>query len=318
MTEVRLPLLRRHLYPAALVTGLALLFALFATDLGHHLAGAETWPVHADTGQQMVPLTSTGTSMDGFAVWSADGRQVLFMRDGQIWTIMPEPRKVTGRAGVWDAAPRWLPGGDQFVFVRLQIEDGTTRVMLRSLRTGRETELAREGEQIGYVAVSPDGRDIVYTTKKRVVKLEQMQRMRTILAVGGAIDMLPGGIVYSPDGKTVVFGLGEPGKLNLFRMPAAGGKMERLTHEGGIMPAFAPGGSRIAYRRPTGQSGIWVLDLPTGKGERVVADGRGALFFHPNFAPTGTGLLLSRLNIRSQGRPNSDIVSLNLPEGRDR
>lgn len=312
----RLLLLRRISYPVLLAAGLALCFATLVTDVRQRItSGPNLQPVTSTAPRRLVPLTSTDTSLDGFASWSLDGRQVLFMRGGQIWSALPQERQLTGRPGFWDSVPRWVDGKDQIAFVRLNAEDGTARVVLRSLATGKERDLVQESEPIGYIAVSPDGKDLVYTTKSRIVKLEKLGRQRNILAAGGNVDLLAGGIAYAPDGKTLIFGMGEQGTLNLYRIPAAGGAVTRLTEEGGIMPAFAPGGGQVVYRRPAGISGIWLLDLASGQSQMVVQDTAGALLFHPAYGPGGQSLLLSRLHLNRDGRPTSDIVSLNLTEG---
>jgi Tol biopolymer transport system component len=305
-------LLSRLLQPLLLASAIVAVALVLHAETERQLAAAAPAPVAAMP-PDMVPLTRPDSAMDGFADWSPDGSQIAFMRDGRIWTALPAPRQVTDAAESWDAVPRWFPDGKRVAFARLSLQDGSAQVIARSLQSGEEVELAREPEQIGYLAISPDGRDLVYSTKTRLVKLEGLRSRKTLLTAGAGVDMLPGGITFAPDGRELVFGFGERGNLNLYRMPAGGGPLVRLTREGGIMPAFGPGGRHLAYRRPNGRSGIWVFKTASGESRYTVPDERGALWFHPSYAPDGRSLLLSRLSLKREGPPSSHIMTVIMP-----
>ena len=106
-------------------------------------------------------------------------------------------------------------------------------------------------------AFSPDGGTIVYTTWDD----DEYAAIRVVRASGGAsrrVTTAPGHYFepqYSPDGTQIVFrkGGGSPlvGRLHgqetgLYRMPAAGGEMTRVSRSGSD-PRFGPGGTRIYY-----------------------------------------------------------------------
>jgi hypothetical protein len=73
----------------------------------------DLWVVNADgTGRKQ--LTS-GPTDDGMVSWSADGKKVVFRRDGRIATMKANGRKIRD-TGVEGNDPRWYPDGTRIVF----------------------------------------------------------------------------------------------------------------------------------------------------------------------------------------------------------
>lgn len=68
---------------------------------------------------------------------------------------------------------------------------------------------------------------------------------------------------YSPDGRWLYF---QPNHLNIYRMPADGGRVEQVTNfpESGLFleePVISPDGRYLVYSWSNGGSSLWVLQL---------------------------------------------------------
>ena len=111
---------------------------------------------------------------------------------------------------------------------------------------------------------SPDGRWIAGTA----VMGGALQLFR-IPAGGGALEQLTTGDermrhpFYSPDGRWIYI---QPSHRNIARLPAAGGRLELVTHfpEAGLFleePTISPDGKFLYYCRENGGSSIWLLTL---------------------------------------------------------
>lgn len=307
---------RRHLYGMLLILGVAGLFHLLLSDLRMTLsAGA----LRATGGQtaRLVPLTQ-GASMDGFGAWSPDGGQIAFMRDGQILLTDPAGKKVqvlTSQPEKWDIAPAWRPDSKAIAFVRQAMNGGQARIMVLDLAKKEAREVAREPAALGYLAWSPDGRSLYYSTSSQLRRLDLGSgKTEQIFAAPAKWEMLSGGLAVTPDGKTLIYGAGpreERGvQYDLWRLPLDGGRPERLTTGGGIMPAVSPTGQLLAYRSPRQETGIYLMNLATRATEREVPDEPKAMYFHPHFSPDGSRLLLSRLQLGAPAnRGRSGFIS---------
>ncbi|BAD40694.1 TolB family protein [Symbiobacterium thermophilum] len=278
----------------------------------------------AEWAARLTPLTQTA-AMDGFAVWSPDGREIAFMRDGQILLTTPQGRPVrvlTTQPGAWDAGPVWRPDGRALAFVRLSTRDGGAQVMLLPVPPGNAPDgkpvaLTSEPGAIGYLAWDHSGDRLYYTTNDRIVRIAVPSgRKEEIFRAPEGWELISGGLAVAQDGRWLLFGggprTGTGVEYELYRLPLEGGEPERLTSGGGIMPGLHPGGRLVAYRNPRATTGIYVLDLATKEARRVLPDDARAMFFHPHFSPDGTKLLVSRLRLapaqqRARGGFTSNI-----------
>lgn len=89
----------------------------------------------------------------------------------------------------------------------------------------------------------------------------------------------------SPDGKTIVFDL----LGDIYRMPANGGKAERLTSDIAwqMQPVFSPDGRQIAFTSDQGGGdNIWVMDAD-GSNQRAVTNETFRLLNSPAWSPNG-------------------------------
>ncbi|HEY8347755.1 MAG TPA: hypothetical protein VIL07_10890 [Symbiobacteriaceae bacterium] len=293
--------LRRRTYALMLALGWMGLLWLVLWDAEAALTGARAAVGRAGGG--LTALTA-GSVLDGFGSWSPDGKQIAFMRNGQIW-VMParggEGRALTRREGMWDTAPAWHPQGGKIAWIRFSPDRSEAGILLLNLRGGPERELIREAEPIGALAWAPDGQSLYYTTATRLKRLDVTRRKaEPVLELDSSWDLLPGGLAISGDGRTAIFGAGRKtggAQYDLWLLPlhTAGAVPEQLTRGGGIMPALDSTGRLLVYRNPRQRTGIYVMDLERHTTRQVVADEPGALYFHPRFSPDGGRLLVSRL-----------------------
>lgn len=295
----------RTLYAGLLLAGFV---ALMSAALGSEPAFRPLQPtVAAVTAQAGGKAITSGSVMDGFGIWSPSGKEIIFMRDGRLWAVTTEGGKTTQLTRGekrWDAVPAWRPGTpNELAFIRLPVNGGDSKVLLLNRQTGAEKELVSEPVSIGYLAWTPDGKTLYYTTPQILYKLDIASGQRTpVVKLEEGWELTAGGVAVSPDGKMLVFGAGprvERGvRYDLYTMTIGQGKAptEKLTTEGGIMPSFAPGKpTRIAYRNPLTKTGIYVMSLPEHQTTKVVLDDAQGMFFHPSWSPDGSEIVVSRL-----------------------
>jgi Tol biopolymer transport system component len=321
-------LIRRRVYLVLVTAGLFALLGVILAD-AQSILGWGPAPVAATepAAAAVSPLTS-GAVMDGFGAWSPDGKQIAFMRDGQIWLMAAgggEPKQLTGRDhAMWDAVPAWRPDGKEIAFARIVVsaangsKEATSgaAAFLKAVdpATGKERQLGRETEPVGHVAWDPSGASLFYSTASRIMRLDLKTDKAQLLwqAHADGWDQLAGGLAVSRDGKVLIFGGGQQqGRsvaYDLWILPLTGKEKEpkRLTTAGGIMPNFDATGRRLVYRNPQQQSGIYEMDLTTHAVKPLLLDEGRALFFHPMLSPDGKGLLVSRLVLEAPGTGRSD------------
>ena len=336
--------LQRRLYLSLVVAGMLGLCMWVMRDAEHMLDTAVVRPVGAAAlsapggklntgggggaaGAATLPAGVTqlthGTAMDGFGVWSPDGTQVAFMRDGKIWLMGAdgsEARQLTRAEGSWDAAPAWRPGGKELAFSRVNTEGDGASVMVVDPATGKERQLSRETEVVGHVAWDATGRLLYYITPQRLMKVDvRTGRGQEMHSLPDGWDMQAGGLTISPDGKRAVFGagprVGRSFQYDLFEISLAkpGAERKQITTGGGIMPTFDRTGKLLAYRSPREASGIYVMDYAKHAIRQVLADEGRSLHFHPAWSPDGKRLLISRLLVgTSGGGPDGNRFTSNL------
>jgi imidazolonepropionase-like amidohydrolase/Tol biopolymer transport system component len=109
----------------------------------------------------------------------------------------------------------------------------------------------------------------------------------------------------SPDGKTILFDL----LGDLYRMPIAGGRAERLTSGPAFdnAPRYSPDGGTIVFCSDRGGSmGLWIMEAD-GSSPRPLAEDKSAVFSSPAFTPDGLWVLARREDTSRAGIPPVEI-----------
>ena len=251
-----------------------------AYSRGRRIANAFRVPLAGD--RQATWADAEQLTFDEAEVESLDvGRdgQVLLSSDRSgnwdVW-LLPAPgaelRRLTADPGV-DAGPRWHPDGRSLVFYSMRT--GHREVWTMPLGGGPARQVTSGESESYYPAWSPDGQEIVAEGAGVSVVPAQGGSRRSL--VDGRAGLHPD---WSPDGRWVAFDSRGEGASSLWRVPASGGKPEKLTKSEGCCPRWSPDGKLVYYiglgsRADT----VWSVAIGSGKERQVTAltGRRGAL-----------------------------------------
>jgi Tol biopolymer transport system component/DNA-binding winged helix-turn-helix (wHTH) protein len=233
------------------------------------------------------PLRTVSLEGPPQSIWdvdwsSATGLLAFTSGDGRgpysIWTMQPDgEEQITVLAEQAEIpAVRWAPRGDALYYLRrtnqtdslqkLPIRNGRAGAPIATLMTGLETDRA--------FAVSADGKRLVYARAPFYSNLWRLDVDRTDisrrqLTRGTSLVERPR---VSPDGTTVVFTLGHEPRAELYTLPIAGGRPERLT----FLDAFSvgggwsPDGRQIAFASTLGgKPRVWTMEVAGGQARAV-------------------------------------------------
>jgi eukaryotic-like serine/threonine-protein kinase len=138
------------------------------------------------------------------------------------------------------------------------------------------TKLTDSG-MAGQVAISPDGRYIVYSL---VDGEQQSLRMRNV-STKSDVQVLPPdalhliGVTFSNDGDFIYFVRSEKGYAgahDLYKIPVLGGPEEQLIHDIDSAVSFSPDGKRMAFMRGVGGGKLEIhVANVDGSGNRAIA-----------------------------------------------
>ncbi len=139
------------------------------------------------------------------------------------------------------------------------------------------TKLTDSGKA-GQVAISPDGRYIVYSL---VDGEQQSLRVRNVSTKSDLQVLAPEslhliGVTFSADGDLIYFVRSErgyAGSHDLYRMPVLGGEEQQLIHDIDSAVSFSPDGKRIAFMRGIGAQDKLEIHIANadGTGDRAIA-----------------------------------------------
>jgi dipeptidyl aminopeptidase/acylaminoacyl peptidase len=216
---------------------------------------------------------------------SPDGRTIVFSRQvgggesGSVSRLFVIGRDGTGLRqltlgtpdGVEELEPAFFPSGKSIVFVRSGGVESEGNLYSARLDGSNLHKITDSPRQEAAPAVSPTGRQIVYTCGEGdlgsriedVCSIRPDSTRRRILTLGLKQGAEPFDPDFSPDGRLIAFTLGPGTAADVFTMRADGSHRGALTNRapsgrrkfprktGYAMPAFAPGGgSLLAVARP--------------------------------------------------------------------
>jgi len=198
-------------------------------------------------------LTNTDSYLEDEPAWSADGRQIAYVRypenqPPELWVMEADGshQHVVG-AGLPLRSPRWSPDGDSLVAV--PADDQSSSLVLVDVKTRQTRTLLDDPETEDSPDWSPDGRRVIFTL---LPKGGSDENLYVINVDGSGLRRLTSDQGYdysprwSPDGKRIAF----VRQGDVWVMAAEGGDARRLTR--GLKadsPSWSPDGRRIVFVR---------------------------------------------------------------------
>jgi Tol biopolymer transport system component len=226
-----------------------------------------------DFAHHYTPLTQGGAK-DLWPMWSPDGKRLFFTsdRDGNenLWVmdIGGQPKQLThfkdGRA-LW---PTISADGKSIVFERnfglwkMDTASGTAApiaIALQGVASSPAIEHRKIGDHFGDMALSPDGKKVVFTARGDVFAAsakEPNEGMRVTNTEG--FEMQP---AWSGDSRSVYYVSDRDGRNHLYRYDFTTDKETQLTtgDSTDLAPRVSPDGKMIAFTRNSRE--LVVLDL---------------------------------------------------------
>ena len=206
--------------------------------------------------------------------------------------------------------PRFSPTGEEVVY--LSYEDGTPRVYILSLESGRKGVVGSFPGLSFSPRFSPDGRYVVMSLQARsnsdIHVFDLRTRESTQITDSLSINTSPS---YSPDGERIAFESDRGGNQQIYIMNADGGNPHRISFGNGryASPVWSPRGDWIAFiKQLRGEFFVGVMS-PEGEHERLLA--RGYHNEGPAWSPNGRVLMFFRDTPGELGGPHLWRVGVN-------
>jgi len=196
-------------------------------------------------------------------------------------------------------SPAWSPDSRQLAYV--SFEDNASAVFVQTLRTGNRVKVSSRPGINGAPSFSPDGRKLVLTLGGEdgnldLYVLDLVSRKINRLTTNRAIDTEGS---WSPDGEHIYFTSDRSGGPQVYKVPASGGRPERVTFEGSYnaRPRLSPDGEKLAVvYLDRGNYRIATVDLDS---KEVLVLSTGRQDESPSFAPNSDTLIYATRETRN-------------------
>jgi dipeptidyl aminopeptidase/acylaminoacyl peptidase len=163
-------------------------------------------------------------------------------RRAHLWVVdvkSGEAKQITEGNDWNDSDPQWSPDGTRLAFVSNRTgkeydENRNTDVWVISAEGGKLTKISDHDESDNQPRWSPDGKWIAFTGEIRdrdhpkIFLAPATGGAPSVLAANG-LDLIPGGLEWSADGKSLYFETGVRGELQLFRVDVAAKSVTQVT-----------------------------------------------------------------------------------------
>jgi len=196
-----------------------------------------------------------------------------------------------------------------------------------AFRTMRISPATSSGK-VGYAALSPDARYLVYTRASS----EGSSLWLRQLATGTDAQLLPPQgarmlwtPVFTPDGSYVDYRLSDEQRnyATLYRMPALGGTPRKIAFDVDTAPTYSPDASQLSFVRNVGrQEQRLVVAGFDGSGERILATRQAddRKFFSTDARPTWSpdGRTIAAVGVDRSEEFRSEVVLVDVATGGER
>ncbi len=188
-------------------------------------------------------------------------------------------------------SPNWSPEGERLSYV--SFENGKAEIFIQEMRSGKRTALATFKGLNSAPSWSPDGRKLAMTLSKGGNPEIYVMDIATkaLTRVTHSSQSIDTEAVWMPNGHELVFTSDRGGRPQIYKVPATGGRAERLTFEGryNASPDISADGRYLTMMHALkGKFYIAVQDLETGAVNVLTERGKDE---SPSFAPNGRLIL---------------------------
>jgi Tol biopolymer transport system component len=294
-----------------LVTGL--LVDLAVSSDGLHLAGTERdasmnlirLPLDPDSGSPVGPedVLDGGNIIDNWPQFSPGGRRIAFgsnrlgsfdvwiedlERGGRQRVLLPGEN-----SGIGILQPTWVT--EDLLVINRFLLNGDGEILLVS-PDGSHSEVLEPAAPSNDTLATHDGGAIVFS--RQVGSVFQLFETDLVTRQKRQLTSSPGDKftgVKSPDGRWVAFNSNAGGSIQVWRMPASGGKEERLTTgDERMRHLFWSPDSRWIYVQPSHRN-VWRLPAAGGPLQQVTRLPESGLYIdEPSLSPDGRSLVYVR------------------------
>lgn len=247
---------------------------------------------------------------DILPAWSPDGQSIAFLRilkSGPAVFVVPVKGGPEKEITAASSGVSWSPDGKTLAICSVIGKEDSGSVVLLRLDSGERRRLTEAKPPIRdrEPAFSPDGKSIVFLRSLST----SARDLYVVPAAGGEARRLTFdnrpifGAAWTADSREIVFAVNRGGGRALWRIPASGGKPERIgvTGQNPLSPAISRQGNRLAYTDTYSDSNLYLYDGEGFNGRPVPGKfGAPAIFASstredtsPQFSPDGERVVFS-------------------------
>jgi eukaryotic-like serine/threonine-protein kinase len=243
----------------------------------------------------------------GYLDFSRDGSKIAAWLDdlktdrSEFWIIpypKGKPRKILETlSSITSTHFSWMPDGQNIVFGSDLKNSGKSHLWIADTKTEEIHQLTSGFTNEWSPIVSPNGKQIVYSTVDEQYDLLQIPLDQSQLKSLTSTIWNEKGPSWSPQGNQFVYVSDRSGKDSLWLKNQSEDSERALVTEKDFpdptvtisRPTFSPDGQRIAYHRSNqDHAQIWISNLGGGTAVRLIAEDRNQ--FCPTWSPDGNWL----------------------------
>lgn len=176
-------------------------------------------------------------------------------------------------------------------------QPGNKEIFLMDWDGYNAQQITRSGAITISPDISPDGREIIFTSYKR--GNPDLYKRALSSSVDVPVSTRPGVNItgaWSPDGSKIALGLSKDGNTEIYTVNRDGSSPVRLTvtHAANVSPAWSPDGSKIAFVSDRlGKPQIFIMDANGGNVRRLTTN--GSYNVNPAWSPKGDKIAYARM-----------------------